>query len=190
MGAASEGPESDEQLVLRFQGGDEAAFDAIVLRHRKRIYRVAFRLMGSHPDADDLSQETFLRAYRGLGRYRGEALLSTWLTRIAVNLALNVRRARPPSVPLEDAAGREVDGSAVEASLRGQIRRAVGTLPPRQRQVLMLRVYEGLKFIEIARSAGMSIGTAKATFFQAVRGLRHRLASAPAGADGDEEAGT
>src|SRR5467141_2642418 len=101
MEAAPGRPESDAQLVARFQGGDESAYDTLVLRHRAAVYRLAFRLVGRHAEADDVAQEAFLRAYRGLGRFRGEAAFGTWLTRIAVNLALNARRIRGPLVPIE-----------------------------------------------------------------------------------------
>ncbi len=171
-------PEADESLVARFQGGDASAFDDLVLRHREAVYRLAYRLVGRHAEADDLCQDAFLRAYRGLRGFRGDARFSTWLTRIVMNLALNARRgsARRAAVPLEEAADRPAAaGDGLRSALRREVRRAVGTLPPRQRQVLVLKVYEGLKFAEIAALAGMTVGTAKATFFQAVRGLRRRL---------------
>ncbi|MBI4168896.1 MAG: RNA polymerase sigma factor [Acidobacteria bacterium] len=180
MEAAPERPESDGSLVARFQGGDESAFDELVVRHRQTVYRLAYRLMGSHEDADDLSQEAFMKAYRGLRGFRGEAAFRTWVTRIVVNLALNARQARRAAVPLEAAADLRSEATGTEATLRSQVKGAVGDLPPRQRQVLRLKVYGGLKFSEIARAAGMSVGTAKATFFQAVRNLRVRLAGPPA----------
>jgi RNA polymerase sigma-70 factor (ECF subfamily) len=140
------------------------------------VYRVARRMSGSHEEADDLSQEAFLRAYRSLPRFRGESMFRTWVVRIVLNLALNRRPRHRSPVPLEQVGpGLASAPEAFEATLRDQVRRAVLTLPPRQRQVLLLKAYEGLKFVEIAEMAGMSVGTAKATFFQAVRGLRGRL---------------
>lgn len=180
MEAGRDRPESDGSLVARFQEGDESAFDELVTRHRKTVYRLAYRLAGSHEDADDLSQEAFIRAYRGLPGFRGEAAFRTWVTRIVVNLALNARQARRPTVPLVEAAGVRSEASGTEAILRSQVEGAVGHLPPRQRQVLRLKVYGGMKFSEIAQAAGMSVGTAKATFFQAVQNLRVRLAGPPA----------
>jgi len=177
--------QTDERLVARFLQGDESAFDELVVRHRQGVYRLAYRLLGSHEDADDVAQEAFLRAYRGLRGFRGEATFRTWLTRIAINLALGARRGRTPSVPLEAVPERRHDANGPDTALKQQVRRAVGGLPRRQRQVLVLKVYEGMKFTEIAQVAGMSIGTAKATFFQAVRNLRSRLAP-PAGAEGGE----
>ena len=171
---------NDEELVTRFKAGDEASFDALVIRHRTYAYRLAYRLLGRHEDADDLAQEAFLRAYKSLHRFRGESRFHTWLTRIFVNLAINARQRRRETVTLDEmdaAVGCPADAAAV--TLRGQVRRAVGTLPRRQRQILMLKVYEEMKFSEIAAAAGISIGTAKATFFQAVRALRGRLLSPP-----------
>ena len=176
--------DSDERLVARFVQGDESAFDDLVARHRIGIYRLGFRLMGSHEEADDLAQEAFLRAYKALRRFRGDASFRTWITRIAINLALGARRPRGATVPLEDARGLQCAAAGPDAALKRQVRRAVGALPSRQRQILVLKVYEGMKFTEIAQIAGISIGTAKATFFQAVRNLRGRLAPA-GGAPGE-----
>jgi RNA polymerase sigma-70 factor (ECF subfamily) len=168
--------DSDEVLVARFLRGDEAAFDLLVARHRVAIYRLGFRFLGCHEEADDLAQEAFMRAYRSLRGFRGEASFRTWLTRIAINLALKARRSRRATVALEDAPEMQSAAAGPDAALKRQVRQAVGGLPPRQRQILLLKVYEGMKFTEIAQIAGISIGTAKATFFQAVRSLRGRLA--------------
>lgn len=175
---------TDEELVERCRGGEGAAFEELVRRHRKMVYRIAWRLAGSHAEADDLSQEAFLRAYRSLPRFRGECRFRTWVVRIVVNLAINARASRRISVPVDEIGARRATApAAVETTLRGQVRRAVLTLPPRQRRVLVLKVYEGLKFAEIAEAAGMTVGTAKATFFQAVRGLRARLGEKTRGSD-------
>lgn len=177
--------DGDERLVARFLQGDESAFDDLVVRHRLGVYRLAHRLLGSHEEADDVAQEAFLRAYRALRGFRGDASFRTWITRIVINLAHSARRSRAPSVPLEDVPGLQRDAAGPDVALRREVRQAVGGLPPRQRQVLVLKVYEGMKFAEIAQVAGISIGTAKATFFQAVRNLRGRLAPA-GGAPGGE----
>ncbi len=170
--------EIDERLVARFRKGEAAAFDALVVRHRAGIYRLAYRLLGTHEDADDLAQEAFLRAYRSLARFRGESSFRTWMTRILINLAINARRSRRPTAPLDEAVTATSSAAeGTEATLRSQVRHAVGQLPRRQRQILMLKVYGEMKFSEVASAAGISIGTAKATFFQAVQALRGRLTS-------------
>src|SRR5262249_37309661 len=121
----------------------------------------------------------------------------TWMMRIVMNLAISHRGSRRPTVPLEEAqltgpadgpAGVRVAGPGGE-TLKGQVRRAVQSLPPRQRQVLILKVYEEMKFTEVAAAMGISVGTAKAAFFQAVRGLRKRLAVDESGGCGEEEVG-
>jgi RNA polymerase sigma-70 factor (ECF subfamily) len=173
--------DDDESLVARVRQGDGQAFDQLVLRHRAAVYRLAYRLLGNHAEADDVSQEAFLRAYLGLRGFRGDATFRTWVTRIVLNLAQSARRARKPTVPVDEAPVQAGNATAPDSALKREVRRAVSGLPPRQRQVLVLKIYEGMKFIEIAQAAGMSIGTAKATFFQAVRSLRARLATgAPA----------
>jgi RNA polymerase sigma-70 factor, ECF subfamily len=180
MEVGSERREGDGELVARFLRGEAAAFEELVRSHRLAVYRLAYRLLGNHEDADDVSQEAFLRAYRALPGFRGEASFRTWITRIVINLALNARRTRLMTVPIEETTAPPGGPSGPETALRSEVRRAVGGLPRRQRQVLILKVYEGMKFTEIAQAAGMSVGTAKATFFQAVRNLRTRLAPATA----------
>src|SRR6266705_3072468 len=138
MEVGPESQDSDGELVARYLRGDGSAFDALVLRHRLAVYRVAYRLLGSHEEADDVSQEAFLRAYRALRGFRGDAAFRTWITRIVINLALSVRRGRAPTVPLEDAPEPRNDADGPDTALRRQVRTAVGGLPPRQRQVLVL----------------------------------------------------
>lgn len=186
LGAA----DTDERLVERFKRGDESAFEELVHRHRERIYRAAWRVAGNHAEADDLAQESFLRAYRSLSGFRGEARFLTWMMRILMNVALSRRAAgRRVMVPLEEARHVDAGAGAGESALRRQVREAVERLPPRQRQVLVLKVYEGMKFTEVAETMEISVGTAKATFFQAVRGLRRRLAVPPGGECREEGVG-
>ncbi len=178
---------TDEELVRRFRGGDEGAFDQIVLRHRKDIYRVAYRITGDHAEADDLAQETFCRAYGSLREFRGEASLRTWLCRIVANLSLNVvcsaRVAWRDRTTVEELAesgrGGTTPPAAPEALMRrerdARLKIAIEALPRKQRSTLLLRAFEGLPYGEIAQIMGCSVGTAKANFFHAVAFLRRRL---------------
>jgi len=179
---------TDEVLVERFQAGEQAAFDRIVLRYRKEIYRIAYRLTGNHAEADDLAQETFCRAFAALPAFRGDASLRTWLCRIVWNLSLNVvssaRVSRREPVGLETLEERGHRGAVqqpvgAERLIRRQnetlLRAAIEALPSRQRSTLLLRAFEGLAYKEIAQIMECSTGTAKANFFHAVASLRREL---------------
>ena len=180
MTPAPDPPESDLELVRRFQAGEDRAFDRLVEIHRRDVYRLAYRLLGNHADADDRAQDAFLRAYRALPRFRAEATFRTWLTRIVLNLAADRRRERGGirPVPLDELPpGEQPAVSARVPALLGEaaLHRAVGQLPPRQRETLILRVFQEMRFHEIAKVMGCTVGTAKANFFHALRGLRERV---------------
>jgi RNA polymerase sigma-70 factor (ECF subfamily) len=175
----------DAEILARLRGGDETAFDELVRIHQRHVHRLALRLTGDPDEADDVAQETFLRAYRALREFRGEAALRTWLMRIAANLSLNVvqsaRRARRDPVAVEEAAPPDpprAEAAVIEAERRSLLGPAIEALPPRQRATLLLRVEQGLKFREIARIMGCTTGTAKANFFHAVAALRRALGEA------------
>jgi len=179
-------PERDDAaLVAASLAGDTTAFDEIVERHRRAVYQVCYRFVNNHEDAGDLSQETFLRAWKGLKSFKGEAALSTWLYRIAVNVCLNrVSARRPDTEPL--AADRFVDHGAEEPGaglIRGEravaVRRAIAALPDKQRATLILRTYHDLSHQEIANILGSSVGAVKANFFHALANLKKILGSEP-----------
>ncbi len=174
---------TDAELLLFFGKGDEQAFNELVRRHQTRVYWVARRVLGTHEDADDIVQEVFVRAYEALGKFRGEASLSTWLYRIAMNLSLNaLRKKRLRSVLHLDELTQEPEsaGDATdEPLLRGEyetaLRRAVEALPEKQKQVFVLRYYEELSYAEIARILKKSEGGLKANYFHAVRKIQHAM---------------
>jgi len=157
------------------------AFDLIVERHRRPVYQLCYRFVGNHEDASDLSQDVFLRAYRGLKNFRGQSSLATWLYRIGVNVCLNRVSARTPAVEAIDA--REfVDASAESPSDRllraergARVRAAIAQLPPKQRAALVLRTYHELSHQEIADVLGSSVGAVKANFFHALGSLKRLL---------------
>lgn len=171
----------DLALVRACVQGSREAFDVIVERHRRAVYQLCYRYLANHEDASDLAQDVFLRAYRGLGRFKGEASLGTWLYRIAVNVCLNRLAAKVPaaaSIDEAQPADRGADDPA-QATLRGEQRRrvrsAIARLPKRQRTVLLLRVYQELPHQEIARILGSSVGAVKANFFHALVNLKKLL---------------
>jgi len=175
--------DSDTTLIERFRlHGDETAFNQLVERHKRDAYRLAYRVAGNHEDAHDLAQEAFIRVYRSLERFRGDSSFRTWLYRIVMNLSLNhVKRARRHTdghVAVEDVS-LPVPARGLTSVLAEEERRrlsdAIERLPERQRRTLILKTYEELKYTEISAIMGCSVGTAKANFFHAVRGLRRLL---------------
>jgi RNA polymerase sigma-70 factor (ECF subfamily) len=173
----------DAALVRAFQAGRRDAFDVIVERHRRPVYLLCHRFVHNHEDAADLAQDVFVRAFKGLERFKGDAALSTWLHRIAVNASLNkVAVKRPLEAPIEAAVNMDIDTRArdpLDEVLRGeraeQVRRAIAELPPKQRATLVLRVYHEYSHEEIAATLGGSVGGAKANLFHALGSLRRRL---------------
>ena len=176
---------TDQALVTACLDGDKGAFDEIVQRHQRSVYQVCFRFTNNHEDASDLAQETFVRAWKGLRNFKGQAALSTWLYRIAVNVSLNrVGTKRPPSESID--ADRFVDAStdAPGAGLLREeraraVRRAIHELPEKQRATLILRTYHDLSHQEIAEILGSSVGAVKANFFHALANLKKILGSEP-----------
>ena len=172
----------DRRLVELCLGGRVDAFDVIVGRHQRAVYQLCFRFVRRHEDAADLTQEVFLRAYRGLRRFRGDATLTTWLYRIGVNACLNhVSARRPPETALDDAPqiaspGEDPASSLARAEQGARVRAAVARLPPKQRAALILRVYQDLSHREIASALDTTEGAVKANFFHALGNLKRMLA--------------
>jgi RNA polymerase sigma-70 factor (ECF subfamily) len=182
MSAAPEAaPADDAALVDAALGGDTSAFDALVTRHRRSVYQVCYRFVNHHEDAADLTQDTFVRAWKALGTFRGEARFSTWIYRIAVNVSLNrvsVKTPRTDTVDFDLVADQRepAPGAALDVQQRQAIvRRAVESLPPRQRAALILRTYHDLSHQEVAAIVGTSVGAVKANVFHALANLRKRL---------------
>jgi RNA polymerase sigma-70 factor, ECF subfamily len=174
----------ERALVDACLGGRTGAFDLIVERHRRAVYQLCYRFAGNHEDASDLSQEVFLRAYRGLRSFRGQASVATWLYRIGVNVCLNRVSAKTTLGKLtEPIADRQfVDRSAESASdvlLREEraahVRTAIARLPRKQRATLILRTYHEMSHQEIADVLGTSVGAVKANFFHALANLKKLL---------------
>ncbi len=173
----------DRALVDASLAGRTEAFDAIVQRHQQAVYRLCYRFARSREDAMDLSQDVFLRAYRGLGRFRGDSAFSTWLYRISVNVCLNRASIRSvPETPLDEAAHAAAGGTDAAASLerrqeRGRVRAAIAKLPAKQRATIILRVYHDLSHEDIASVLGTSVGASKANLFHALGNLKRILAA-------------
>jgi RNA polymerase sigma-70 factor (ECF subfamily) len=168
--------EDDRQAVEACQQGEREAFDRLVERYQRDVYRLCYRYVNNHQDANDMAQEVFLKAYRAIGKFRGDSAFSTWLYRIAVNTCLNFRSARRP--PQEELSEHLADAGAgaaerLQADERSRlVRDAVRKLPEKQRATLILKIYHDLTHEEVARVLGASVGTVKANLFHALGNLR------------------
>lgn len=168
-------------LVEACVGGRPGAFDLIVERHRRPIYQLCYRFVHNHEDASDLSQETFLRAYRGLHRFRRQSSVRTWLFRIGVNVCLtHVSTKTVPTEPIDEgrqfgARGEAPDDRLVRAERAARVRAAIEGLPKKQRVTLILRMYQEMSHQQIAEVLGSSVGAVKANFFHALGNLKKRL---------------
>ena len=180
---------TDAELVDSCLAGQREAFDLLVERHQRHVYQLCYRFVGNHEDASDLAQDVFIRAYRGLSKFKGEASLGTWLYRIGVNVCLNKVGAKTPKPealdPMLAASDERIAShaeSATEALLRGeravQVRAAIAKLPKKQRATLILRVYHELPHEEIAGILGSSVGAVKANFFHALNNLKKLMLEA------------
>jgi RNA polymerase sigma-70 factor, ECF subfamily len=181
---------SDEELVSKSIGGDVDSFNQLVLRWERPIYALAYRVIGREEDARDVCQETFLRAFRALGGFRGQAKFSSWLYRIALNLCRDwVRRQRrTPVVQMPDdvdvvefAAAREptepIEDLVARRDLTRAVEKAMARLPEEQRTAIILKEYHGLTFQEIADLVGCPLSTVKTRLYQGLTVLRRDLQS-------------
>ena len=179
----SEGDETG--LVLAAQRGDEAAFTEIVRRYQHAVYRVAYGLTRNASDADDLAQETFVRAYQAIGRFRAGEPLYPWLSRIAINQVYSLfrRRRRRPEAALEPlleggrqwAAPDDPEGEVADREHREHLHSAFSELSDEHQVVLVLRVVEGLSYDEIARTLAVPIGTVMSRLSRARAELKRCL---------------
>jgi RNA polymerase sigma-70 factor (ECF subfamily) len=186
--ASADAPLADideRALVAACVENREGAFDRLVERHRRAVYQLCYRFVGNHEDASDLSQDVFLRAYRGIRTFRGQSSVATWLYRIGVNVCLNRVSAKTTLGTLTEPMDERqfVDQRVESASDRmlreergARVRAAIAQLPPKQRATLILRTYQELSHQEIADVLGTSVGAVKANFFHALGNLKKLLA--------------
>jgi RNA polymerase sigma-70 factor (ECF subfamily) len=169
----------ERELVAACRRGEREAFDQLVLRHQRDIYRLCYRYVNNHEDADDLAQDVFVKAWRALPRFRGESAFSTWLYRIAVNACLNFRAARRPTSELPETLadpGARAEARVADEEQASRVRDAVSRLPEKQRATLILKVYHELSHKQVAKILGSSVGTVKANLFYALANLRKLMA--------------
>lgn len=179
---------TDEELVTRSVGGDKESFNQLVVRWERPIYSLAYRVLGREEDARDVCQETFLRAFRALPGFKGQAKFSSWLYRIALNLCRDWirRQRRAPVVQMpEDADAIEMVGERGPAEsieslvarreLSAVVEVAMAKLPEDQRTAIILKEYHGMTFQEIADLQGCPLSTVKTRLYQGLSVLRRHL---------------
>ncbi|MFA5393058.1 MAG: sigma-70 family RNA polymerase sigma factor [Candidatus Ratteibacteria bacterium] len=159
---------------------NEADFEIIVRENQERIYRLALRIVGNKEEAKDITQETFLAAYEHQGRFRREANFSTYIYRIALNFAFRaLKRKRPVQTLEKPETIRSKDENPAQIFQREEkeadIQRLLDFLPPRQKAVVHLRLYENLSFIEVARVLGCRPATARTHYFFGLQNLRKEM---------------
>ncbi len=192
--------QSDLELVQQVRAGDRRAFTELMHRHQQRVYWIARRIVGNHADADDVAQETFVKAYLGLGDFRNDSTFFTWLYRIAVNLSLNTIRKRQVMAYLRESdllarflpGGERPDQLMEEKETVSALQAALTVLPEKQLSVFVLRFFEELSYDEISDILKTSVGGLKANYFHAIRKIREYVinveqteAGKPGGAGGE-----
>jgi RNA polymerase sigma-70 factor (ECF subfamily) len=183
-------PHTDAAAVALARDGDSEAFRALVERHSRAVFRLAHRMTGSAHDAEDVVQETFLRAYRQLGRFESRANFGTWIHRIAVNCSIDVIRSRPHRETAHDTMDLEQFGAAADpgdaaatsperlmlsTEVQERIAAAMGALSQMERAAFVLRHFEGHSIDEISRALGLKANATKHSIFRAVRKMRTAL---------------
>jgi RNA polymerase sigma-70 factor (ECF subfamily) len=177
--------ETDSSLLELARAGDRSAFGKLVRQHHARVFRLALQLTGSKGEADDVTQETFVRAWRAIDRFDGRAELFTWLYRICVNVALNLRRSRKREVadisdpripePVAEGEGTDPHASASQAESYRTLSAAIDGLSESLRTTLVLACIEQVPYADIAASLGCSEGTVAWRVHEARRKLREAL---------------
>ena len=173
---------SDAAAVAQVRAGDSDAFRVLVDRHSRSVFRLAFRMTGNEQDAEDLVQETFLRAYRQIARFDGRAGFSTWLYRIAANLIADrwQRTAKEQGNPSAEEIGQISPAEIEEVERRATLFRLVDSLPAEQQRVVILRFVEQKSIKEVAREISKTEGAVKQLQFRAITNLRTRMGGADA----------
>lgn len=178
----------DEELVARSMGGDVDSFNQLVIRWERPIYALAYRVIGREEDARDVVQETFLRAFRSIGGFKGQAKFSSWIYRIALNLCRDWIRKKKRTPVMQAPEGVDVIEMAADVgptesiedlvarkAMSEVVARAMAVLPDEQRTALILKEYQGLTFQEIADLLGCPLSTVKTRLYQGLLVVRREL---------------
>lgn len=187
-----------EQQIDRLVSGDLDAFRELVEQYKRKVYFIAYDIVGDHQEAEDVSQDVFIKVYRALSKFRKDAKMSSWIYQITINTCIDVMRKRKakPQVQLEDWGATSLHGEvpgagagtvdparrAEAALLRQQVNQALTRVSPRERVVFVMRHFNDFKINEIAEALSVSDGTVKSLLFRALRKLRKELRIQPGGA--------
>ena len=182
--------DTDQELVARVIKGNQAAFNLLVLRYQHRVASLISRFINDPQEVEDVSQETFIKAYRALGSFRGDSAFYTWLYRIAVNTAKNylvARNRRPPAkdVELDDPDNPEMlgvlkeietpEGNLMSDNLKAEIEKAIQELPEELRTAFTLREFSGLSYEDITEIMDCPVGTVRSRIFRAREAIDQRI---------------
>lgn len=176
-------PLTDSELVQQVRNGKRQAYTELMRRYQQRVYWVARRIVGNHDDADDVAQETFVKAYVALGDFRGDSSFFTWLYRIATNLSLNAVRKQQVMNYLRESplissmlpAKENQHNELVAKELESKLQRAIATLPERQKAVFVMRYHDEMSYEEISEVLNTSVGGLKANYFHALKKVQEFL---------------
>jgi RNA polymerase sigma-70 factor (ECF subfamily) len=187
-------PEGDEALVRAFQLGDKAAFDKLVLKHKDKLFNIIYWFLGDYEEANDCAQETFIKLFRSLKKFRFKSAFSTWLYRIAINTSKNRLKSseyrwKKKTVPIEKPEGSKGGNPFLEIKddspspviefekkeRLGLIKEAINSLSEEQNRVIVLRDIQGLSYEEIADITGLNLGTIKSRIARGRLELRNKL---------------
>jgi len=183
-------PENDQILIDRFTSGDTNAFQELVERYKKKVYYLAYDITGNHHEAEDISQEVFIKVFRSLNTFRRDAKMSSWLYQITVNASIDSLRKKSSKLetsidtlekagvqdnPLGGSTDLDPERSAESLLFQRHISQALQKVSPKERSVFVMRHYNDLKIREIAEILNISTGTVKALLFRAIKKLRKEL---------------
>ncbi len=174
-------PANERALVERCKSGDDAAFRELVDRYRNLVFGLIARTVSNRALAEDLAQEVFLRVYRGLPYFRGEARLSTWIYRIVVNVCVHEQRGAGVTVSLDDDAGAETTAASTtdrqfgDIEMRDRVEKAIARLPANYRLLIASHYLEGIRYEDLAEIFDLPLGTVKTQLHRAKQQLRRLL---------------
>ncbi|UCD83962.1 MAG: sigma-70 family RNA polymerase sigma factor [Deltaproteobacteria bacterium] len=171
--------DSEHNLIERAKAGDEGAYQKIVDNYKDQVFRLALGIVRNSQEAEDITQEVFIRVFKSLKSFQYRSLLKTWIFRITINIGKNFLKKRTDALPLEgveieDSKPSPLEGTEYREKLE-EFMKAIGNLPFKQQTAAILRIQQGLEFKEIARIMKCTLGGARSHYFQALKKLRKSM---------------